>query len=245
MSRSKLPRSPLRPAYGAVRVPPKIGTAKSRTDHVICFVEHIYTEERRKITGNTRELDQLDAWRTEILQKLNGLGGENISDVIDNTNVPVTSSEAKEIIASIRSAFDPSTKDLAAALGVERQTVYAWIRGENEPSMENSRRLRAICSLAEEWKTLSKLSAKHALRVPLGKDEVTLSDLLTREILDEAAIRNHLPIAAKFINERYTYRPSIDEFLREKGLDPARYRITEAEFNAATGASHFSEEAFE
>ena len=241
--------------YGMVGIQPRIGTAESRTAEVKNFVELLYQDEKQKIVGNTfennfspfqkSELDQLDAWRTDVLQRLNGVNDGIISNTIDNASLPLSSDEVKTHLVSIKEAFGLTTKDLAAFLRVERQTVYAWLRGENKPSLENSRRIRAIFSFAEEWNQLSKLPAKPALRIPLSKNNDVLLDLLTCDVLNETAIRRQLQIAVKFVNERQLSRPSIEQILREKGLDPAKYRVPDSEFDAMTGKAHFSSEDWE
>ena len=148
------------------------------------------------------------------------LKGVSLEIIIEATGLSLK--EVEWIMASIRSAFGLTTKDLAAVLRVERQTIYAWIRGENDPSLDNSRRLRAIFSYAEEWNRLSKLPAKTALRVPLGKNNVPLLDLLTQDHLDGTAIRRHMSNTADFVNERQNYRPSIRQLLLQDGLDCQR-----------------------
>lgn len=169
----------------------------------------------------------------------------NVSFFSESVHLSLTADDAKTYLASIKETFGLTTKDLAATLRVERQTVYTWIRGENDPSLENNRRIRVIFSFAEEWNQLSKLPAKPALRVPLGKNNEVLLDLLKRDVLNETCIRRQLQIAAKFVNDKESYQPSIEQLIREKGLDPAKYRVSDSEFDAATGKTHFSSEDWE
>jgi hypothetical protein len=47
------------------------------------------------------------------------------------------------------------------------------------------------------------------------------------------------------INKKKISRPSIEQLLVEKGLDPTKYRIPDSEFDAATSKAHFSTEDWE
>lgn len=56
-----------------------------------------------------------------------------------------------ELLDNIRKAFGLSIKALAAVLGVERPTIYAWLKGSINLRPENSNRLAAVAALADEW----------------------------------------------------------------------------------------------
>jgi hypothetical protein len=50
---------------------------------------------------------------------------------------------------------------------------------------------------------------------------------------------------ADLINEERTPRRSVEQILIDNGLDPTKYRISDAEFDAATGKAHFPSEDWE
>ena len=178
---------------------------------------------------------------------LNFLGGPKPQPSVSegsqpHLQLPLDSDEVKEALVSIRAAFGLTTKDLADVLRVERQTIYAWIRGENEPRDENSRRIRLLTMLADEWSTLSGLPAKKLLRIE-WENGLTLWGGLCCEPLDLGKIRSMMQRGAELVNARK--RPAVEQILIDNGLDPARYRVSDAEFDAATGKAHFPTEDWE
>jgi hypothetical protein len=54
-----------------------------------------------------------------------------------------------------------------------------------------------------------------------------------------------MQIAADLINKGKISKPSVKQTLLEKGLDPAKYRIPDSDFDAATSKAHFSSEDWE
>ena len=180
-------------------------------------------------------------FRCEIIRKPTAVGS-----VLDQfgLQLPLDSDEIKGAIASIKIAFGLSTKDLAKVLGVERQTIYAWVREENEPRDENSHRMCSLLLLANEWNTLSGLPAKRLLRME-WESGTTLFGELCRDPLNPDKIRSIMQRCAELVNEGRVPRRSVEQILVDKGLDPAKYRVPEAEFDAATGKAHFSLEDWE
>lgn len=127
------------------------------------------------------------------------LENELFSDSI-RLQLPIESDETKEFLAVIRVAFGFTTKDLADVLRVERQTIYAWVRGENEPTSENAYRIRLLTNWAEEWNTLSKLPAKKLLRIQ-WENGTSLLEELCRETHDFDTIHSMLLHVSKLIRE--------------------------------------------
>ena len=113
--------------------------------------------------------------------------------------LPLDTEAVRDALASIKAAFGLTTKDLASVLRVERQTIYAWIRGENEPSDENNRRIRSLMTLAAQWNTLSNLPARKLLRIKF--ENTTLLEELSQVNLDFDKIRSVLHWAAKLSHE--------------------------------------------
>ena len=115
--------------------------------------------------------------------------------------LPLDSEGTKEALASIKAAFGFTTKDLAEVLHVERQTIYAWIRGENYPNNTNNRRIRLLMTLADDWNAMSKLSAKKVLRIKCGEDDMTFYEALCQDSLDDEKIRSIVQQMARLNNE--------------------------------------------
>lgn len=67
-----------------------------------------------------------------------------------------------EIIAEIRSSLSLQIKELAEIIGVERPTVYGWLKQEAEPRRANYRRLLQVHEIAKFWRSLS--------QEPLGRE---------------------------------------------------------------------------
>ena len=65
-----------------------------------------------------------------------------------------------QAIATIRSSLGLTITELAKAASVERQTIYAWIRGDNEPQYAKRKRLAKLYDLACKWNRLSPWPAK-------------------------------------------------------------------------------------
>lgn len=49
-----------------------------------------------------------------------------------------------EVLAALRASLGATVHELAAALGVHRQSVYSWQRGEKSPSPERMRRIAQL-----------------------------------------------------------------------------------------------------
>lgn len=141
-------------------------------------------------------LDQLDAEYEEIASALNSLPHKPLTVEY----VPVTASEAKGILASISAAFGLSTKDEAEILHIERQTIYAWVRGENDPSDENGRRLRAVSGFAKEWNKLCNLPARKFLRAEMENGKTLFSELCKEEF-DPDLIRQLMREVASLVRK--------------------------------------------
>jgi DNA-binding transcriptional regulator YiaG len=87
------------------------------------------------------------------------------------------------LISAIRSSLSLQIKELAHTLDVSRQTVYSWIRGENEPQAANRKRLQDIYAIARYWDNLSEVPLGANLRVPSLKGNSIL-DLLSADTID-------------------------------------------------------------
>lgn len=91
-----------------------------------------------------------------------------------------------EMLALIRSTLSLSVTELAAIMGVERPTIYAWTGEKAIPQVRHLERIRSILSIAEACASESPLPIGKAIR-SAGK-ETSILDLLTKEHLDREEI---------------------------------------------------------
>ncbi len=125
-----------------------------------------------------------------------------------------------EKIAAVKSAFSLRTKELADVLHVERQTIYAWIRGENEPNMVTLNRLDLFVKLAAYWNTHSPLPLSHYQLVDQSQGEKSLLAVFC-EAGDVESVKIYLTSYAKTQNT--TNKP------QRKFINTKKYSNTEIE----------------
>ena len=159
-----------------------------------------YTEEKQLTPANGSQTTYLYPFvvkREDILTTPDAasLGNSIPADI----QLPVSSSEAEWIIASLKSAFGLTTKDISDVLHVERQTIYAWIRNENQPKEDNGKRLRLLEKYANRWNHLSSASAKEALHIKCN--EATLFRVLCQKRISEAEIEDQMKHAVNYIKK--------------------------------------------
>jgi DNA-binding transcriptional regulator YiaG len=92
-------------------------------------------------------------------------------------------------VSRLRTTLGLNMTELAQVLGVERQTVYAWLRGDSQPHKANLRRLYSLSRLAQAQRGAR--ITREAVHAP-GDDGRSVADLLTDEVLDEGAIAERL-----------------------------------------------------
>jgi transcriptional regulator with XRE-family HTH domain len=96
-------------------------------------------------------------------------------------------------VARVRTALGLNVSELARVLGVERQTVYSWLRGQSQPHKGNLKRLYALSRLVQAQ--VGRQLDRQAIRTP-GEDGRSLFDLLSDELLEEGAIAQRLQLIA-------------------------------------------------
>jgi transcriptional regulator with XRE-family HTH domain len=80
-----------------------------------------------------------------------------------------------EVVNAIRSAFGLSVTDLAAVLGVERPTIYSWLKDQSVPSASRLDRMGLVLRLADTWTGMAGAGVSPALTstVTTGVDLLT------------------------------------------------------------------------
>jgi DNA-binding transcriptional regulator YiaG len=72
--------------------------------------------------------------------------------VLERTPKYIDESQAtSEVVNTIRSSFGLSVTDLAAVLGVERPTVYSWLKDQSTPAAARLERMDLVLRLADTW----------------------------------------------------------------------------------------------
>lgn len=142
---------------------------------------------------------------------------------------PLDSSDA---VATIRASLSLQIKELAIVLGVERPTIYAWLRGTVRPQPQNLARIAELLDLSKLWNSLTKRPVGSAVRNTLGSESKTLVTLLAERDLDRNAIQLHM----RNIAAQQRDRPKgIHEIAKERGIDLSTIRESQSEFDVITG----------
>jgi transcriptional regulator with XRE-family HTH domain len=72
--------------------------------------------------------------------------------VLERTPTYIDESQAtSEVVNTIRSSFGLSVTDLATVLGVERPTVYSWLKDQSTPAAARLERMDLVLRLADTW----------------------------------------------------------------------------------------------
>ncbi|MFC6618023.1 hypothetical protein [Deinococcus radiophilus] len=113
-------------------------------------------------------------------------------------------------LSEIKRFLIPQIKDIATVLGVQRQSVYAWLAGENV-TKENSLRVREIHTFAAVAKDKFFGTSKKALVSHLNKSD--LVNLLSKTEISKAEIERELDRVSKAAiaqTHKINARPKLD-----------------------------------
>ncbi|HOE99405.1 MAG TPA: helix-turn-helix transcriptional regulator [Rectinema sp.] len=99
---------------------------------------------------------------------------------------PIVSDKIRAII----SFFGLSKSDLARILHVSRPSLYAWLKGQSEPGLENMRTIQKLYSLIEPSETGTWYPIFYGyIEKPFGAFKKSLIEALSEPELDEEEIR--------------------------------------------------------
>lgn len=146
-----------------------------------------------------------------------------------------------ELVASIRASLSLNISQSAEVLGVQRPTLYAWMREEAEPQTANLSRLQLVAGLARRWNELSgRQPLGRRLRLPALGDQTVL------DLLAEDPIRT-IPLAEAFehlARVEYERVPVGGRSARvQRRLGPRQHEEQEADLDVETGAGFVGETA--
>jgi transcriptional regulator with XRE-family HTH domain len=149
--------------------------------------------------------------------------------------------EVGALVASIRAALSLNVSQTAQVLGVQRPTLYAWMREEAEPQTANARRLGRVAGLALRWNELSgHQPLGRRLRLPVLGDRTVL-DLLSEEEIREVPLIEALRRLSEEVDER---APIGGRSARaQRRLAPRPLAEQEADLDLETGAGFLGETA--
>ncbi len=133
-----------------------------------------------------------------------------------------------EVVNAIRSAFGLSITDLASVLGVERPTIYTWLKDQATPSAARLERMGLVLRLADTWTAAVDGGATPVLASAVS-DGVTLLAALRAPKLWEAEIIANLYAQASAGALRRTGK--LVSVANGQGADPR----SASDFDIATG----------
>ena len=119
---------------------------------------------------------------------------QSVADLTDGTSLP-------DKLDRIKSSLGIGMKHLAAALGVERPTVYAWVKETRAPQPKRWDRIQSLLELADHWQKLSSHPLSRRVFVPVESGQ-SVMDLLSAETLDAPKIKEVLNSLASDENDR-------------------------------------------
>lgn len=152
----------------------------------------------------------------------------------DVSEVRVTADIA-EVVAEIRGTLSLQIKELAEILGVERPTVYSWLRGEAKPQRSNRIRLSRVLQIALAWKRESASPIGNAIREALDDAGCSVLDDLRSESFDTGLIVAKLHSIKQKADAESSRSKSILDLARELGFDKSKVRQQHDVLDVASG----------
>jgi transcriptional regulator with XRE-family HTH domain len=134
-----------------------------------------------------------------------------------------------EIVNTIRKSFALTVTDLAAVLGVERPTVYSWLKDQSTPSPARRERMGLVLRLAGTWMSTTGGMVKPVLSARTANG-MELLEALKEPKLWESEILAALSTQATAATRR-ARRSRLSSLARERGVEA---RPTH-DFDIATG----------
>jgi len=143
--------------------------------------------------------------------------------------------DVASVVAEIRSTLSLQVKELAEILGVERPTVYAWLRGDAKPQAANRARMGEVLKVVGIWKRLSGLPLGSSVRDELDQDGRTLVDELSDPKIDLQLIERRMKRLHELATVDTPQKKSILDLAREHGFDMTNVRDNHDILDVLTG----------
>jgi transcriptional regulator with XRE-family HTH domain len=126
-----------------------------------------------------------------------------------------------ELVGSIRVAFGLTVADTARVLGVERPTIYSWLRGESTPTTSNRQRIEKVFEMADIWLSQAIPGPISGVK-SVASDGKSIFDLLEEPHLRAWLIGELIQSAAKQAHAGPAQRRSISSRATELGINAQR-----------------------
>lgn len=159
---------------------------------------------------NQRDLNEVYRYELEIIFEEENTDTQVAHYVSENGEVIAVDQDTAglangnplpEKLDTIKTRLGIGMKHLAAALGVERPTVYAWTKGERQPQPKRWERIHSLLELADYWQDLSRHPLSRRIFVPMESGQSAM-DLLSVDTLDVPLIKKVFTSLATDENDR-------------------------------------------
>jgi len=164
-----------------------------------------------------------------------GTGGSAVADLLQGSssgsallrvvrspvNEGAQSRTVEELVGSIRAAFGLTVVDTARVLGVERPTVYSWLRGESTPTSSNRKRIERVFEMAEIWLSKDMPGPVPGVKLTVS-DGKSILDLLEEPYPRAWLIGELIQSAAKQVHAAPAQRRNFSSRAAELGINVQR-----------------------
>lgn len=112
---------------------------------------------------------------------------------------------AAELISQIKEGWQFNMTELAELMGVQRPTLYNWLKGKTSPDSKLQKQLQTLAAAAADWKESTAGSNWDFLIDYSGPraDEVTIREALGRPDVSTSEIRDLIQLRLKQYQEAY------------------------------------------
>lgn len=112
---------------------------------------------------------------------------------------------AAELIGRIKEGWSLNMTELAELLGVQRPTLYNWLKGKTSPDSRFQKHLQALAAASSDWKDATAGSTWDFLLDYSGPkaDEVTIRETLGRADVHAGEIRELISVRMRQYQDAY------------------------------------------
>jgi transcriptional regulator with XRE-family HTH domain len=126
----------------------------------------------------------------------------------------------QEPLRALRTNLHATVQQLACAIGVTRQSVHAWQRGEKDPSAENQRRIMQLEEIARRLNSSIGNRLPVLLNLPMRADGSTFWDLISNPTSNPKELADSLiKLSLKSTERRFALRQALNGKLPAEPLD--------------------------
>ncbi|MBM4090962.1 MAG: hypothetical protein FJ276_16295 [Planctomycetes bacterium] len=142
------------------------------------------------------------------------------------------------LVAHVRSSLSLQIKQLAEVVGVERPTVYAWIKEQSQPRPQKLVRLKGLYQLAKCWDEFASEPLGKAI-TEVARDGYSILDLLLQSEIPHAIVTDRFRAIARARGQAQTAdirgRRTLAQIAREQGIDMKRVKQQNDQLDILTG----------